>query len=246
MDYKKLYMKYKNKYLNLKYNLRGGTAVKVEFIGNFIKPDYFEGDIIYNNIVYEDNKFNGFWILGDDDIANNGGRTIYYSYIPKDDTVNNISHFLFMPDELQQNIWKPDDDKQKTTGMIEILPVENIIAHITTLIFEKVNQSFLSTSVFFENERNPNKLTINLVIGDVFFKTVLTNDRDVINITISDAEIIIEKKEANILLFNLLIILIYKKIITLSEDDITKIKEIMDFYPDIIKNFIPCVIKIAE
>ena len=62
MEYRIKYIRYKNKYLNLKNNLRGG-AHNVKFIGSFNTPNnIFNGRIEYNGKSDEIQNMNGIWI----------------------------------------------------------------------------------------------------------------------------------------------------------------------------------------
>ena len=262
MDYRKLYIKYKNKYINLKNNLKGGdNGTPVIFIGKFNDDkNKFTGFVTYNNKIDNYTKeFNGYWISGESIESGMGSsNSLKYSFIDINLSENNISHFIFYPET--SDIWKEDGDNIKATGKIKQMTDEEIIKHSIGIIFNSDNIKNLNNNkIEFEKGDFIDKLTLDYNITyntatayDIIPSKKITFIKDenymkIIYNTYKEQEFSILKTNINsmLLLLNMLLILIYKKVLKITEEDIDKIKSLLtqQEFKDIDK-LVPCDISL--
>jgi len=263
MDYRKLYIKYKNKYINLKNNLKGGdNGTPVKFIGKFNDDkNKFTGTVTYNDIIDNTTKdFEGQWIPGESiDSGMETDKSLKYSFIDTISNKNNISHFIFYPDT-SYDIWSTAGDKFKAIGKIKQMTDEEIIKHSIGIIFNDNIKNLNNNKIKFEQGKFNDKLTLDY---NITYNTASAYDYrekkisfinkemsiDIVHLTNIEQYFTILKinTESMLLLLNMLLILIYKNILTITKEDIDKIKSLLtqQEFKDI-GNLVPCVISLFQ
>ena len=261
MDYRKLYMKYKNKYLNLKNNLRGGDPISVIFIGTFSEGNKkFLGSVQYNNITHAGKNYEGYWISNE-----KSDPELKYSFIDSTSKTNDISHFIF--NSLNKNIiWTDTDNDQKiASGSIVNMTDNEIMVHCIGILFNRnVQKSFISENIIYSYgvEQNIQTLTLEVNINtdilsdSAYYITSHTiefiNSDDKITVKNKDGipivEILKNNKDLILFLLNMLIIIIYKKKITILSEDIENINRMLSIEQKklLASSLNPCIITIRR